>query len=183
MLKSIIGFRLSLIMIMIMNYVLKNVIVDWILDSLVLRAENNDDYKWLSQCCSISKEFKQIIYLNPLFERKKSAYMLSSVICETGIDDVEYIHELLQHSRNDYNWILNLIFNIYIKSDSAFQLYLNKKNQYKCDRLDPLCNMKLLNRSRFKKQMSRSIILNMAMDHAEMKFSYIKLRELDDFSY
>jgi hypothetical protein len=164
-----------------MDYYTQNVLIDWVMGSIIMRNDNVNRKKCqqLSLLRSVSKEIKTIIDENPLFERKKSAYLLSGVIDELGEEiDKCYIQEIdfFQHK-----YYLQYIFNNYTGIDTSYKIYKKNVHAYKLDPLDPFRNMKYIWRARFKKQMSRSIVLNMAMDHAEKKTSINFLRELAEF--
>jgi hypothetical protein len=131
-------------------------------------------------------EFKNIIDHNALFQRKKSAYMLKSCfqIMSQGINvsDIEYIIEY----KLDYKYMLNCIYNI--GSNGKYMLSENKLNYYKKgfldysnDKFNPFRRLRIFKYFEFKERTRASIMLSLALGHAEKPCYFKKTKAIDDY--
>ena len=66
-------------------------------------------------------------------------------------------------------------------NDYGSKLYQKNFFDHRDDKLHPLKNIRKFKYYQIKQQMSNSIMLKLALDHAEKPFSISKIREIDDY--
>lgn len=133
------------------------------------------------------KELKNLIDLNALFQRKKSAYKLESCFEHLSFDP-RYIYGTLieddYFDKNNYKYIANCIYNFGIGgSEFSGRTYNNfRKTHYDHteDKLNPLRRMRLYQYLLGKKNIEKSIYLSLALAHAEKPYSYTKAQTIED---
>jgi len=154
-----------------MNYLIFDIISYFII--------SNNDLDLIKNLRCVSSQFKNKIDSDKLYIRKKYAFILTNVISKIGLPLNDYF-EIID-DKNDYKYILNIIYNIYTKNDSTYfkYHYANKFNKF--DKLNPLRNIPIFKSFQIKQRMKNSILLNMALTHAEYYYSIKKARELDDY--
>ena len=139
--------------------------------------ENN--FKILSNlkltCIEYNNNIKNDIY----YKRKKNAYLLNNVLRK---NDMNYIAicDFIRF-KQDFKYMLNSIYNIYTSTDVTYNKYKQSINSYKYDKLDPLKRLPIFKKNQIKQKMKSSIMLNMALDHAEKRFSFNAAREIHDY--
>ena len=137
------------------------------------------DFYLICNLRNVSIKFKEIIDNDILFVRKKYAYILNNVINKFGLTFNE-IWEIIDH-KNDFKYLMNCIYNIYTENDFSYfkNDYINKFN--KSDKLNPLKNLPSFKYYQIKERMKNSILLNIALIHADYFYSIKKAREIDDY--
>ena len=150
----------------------------------------NNLFNYLS-IFKINKETKTIIDNNLLFQRKKSVILLNKLLSSNGYD-YNIISGLLTPTngvlntdkvdldcRNHFTDVLGSIIDLYFNGcDKEYEKYKKNFYNYKNDCLDPFCRLKNFWRNKIKNRMKESILLNMALSHADYEYSIIKGREL-----
>jgi hypothetical protein len=152
-----------------------------------------DNYYFDDFCgsvCSLRlgcKELKNIIDLNALFQRKKSAYMLESCFQHLSIDS-RYIYGTLivdeYFDKNEYKYIANSIYNIGVGggefSGRSYNNFRKSHYDHTEDKLNPLRTMRLYQYLLAKKKIEKSIYLSLALAHAEKPYSFSKAQTIED---
>lgn len=170
-----------------MDYYSFNIFIDWILLYNNYNYEYNIDF--IDNLKIINKTFYDCLQQNIMYKRVLSANLLNKNFYIKGYDS-DLISDLLlpvngivsnnkKYNDNikDFNWLLRIIFPEYNNSYN-----INKKIfDYKEDRLDPFRNIRLFPARRLKKHIKNSIMLSLAMHHAEYNYSSNKLREIDEY--
>ena len=170
-----------------MDYYSFNIFIDWIL------LYNNYNYEFyidfIDNLKIINKTFYDCLQQNIRYKRVLSANLLKKNFYIKGYDS-DLIFDLLKsingivsdnkkyNNIKDFNWLLRLIFPDY---NSCFKDLNKEIFNYRNDILDPFKNIRLCPAKRLKKRMKYSIMLSLAMHHAEYNYSMNKLREIDDY--
>ena len=156
---------------MIMDYNIFDIVSYYII--------SKNHFSLINNLRNVSIKFKKIIDNDKLFVRKKYAYILNNVLNQFDLT-LDELWELIEN-KSDYKYILNCIFNIYTKNDFTYYKhdYVNKFNKY--DKLNPLKNLPLFKYYQIKQRIEKSILLNMALIHADYFYSIKKAKEIDDY--
>ena len=154
-----------------MNYLITTLIIDYYVD-----INKTNICKKLKL---INHNFKNIIDSNILYKRKNNANKLVAVL-----RDLDMTHNILYQYiefKCDYKYILNSIYNIGTGTDFTYGVFKKNISEYKNDKLAPFRNIRVYKSLEFKIRMKNSILLSMALDHAEKPYSLAKAREIDDY--
>jgi len=154
-----------------MNYL----VFDMVLSYLI----SNNKYNNLAYLRVINLDFKNYIDNNILYQRKKIAFMLTKVIDNFQID-FNSLTEIITN-KQDFKYMLNCIYNIGSSTDFTFDYHKKSLMDYNVDELNPLKRIRIFKYIQIKKKMKTSIMLNLAISHAEKPYSIAKTRELCDF--
>ena len=140
----------------------------------------NNSFIILNKMNLTCKTYNNIIKNDIYYNRKKSAYLLNEILINK-LNSIFYnIYDFLD-KHYDYKYILNSIFNIYIYDDLSYNNYIKNLLQYKNDKLNPFNRLPLFKKTEIKNRMNESIILNMALDHAEKNYSFNIAKEIDEY--
>ena len=150
----------------------------------------NNLFNIISMLRVVNKENKTIVDNNQLFQRKKSALLLQKIFNDAGYEYYNILELLtptngvLNTNKVDLDCIyyfsdtLASIIDFYFYGcDKEYEKYKNKFYNYKDDSLDPFCRLKKFWRNKIKDRMKQSILLNMALSHADYDYSNLKGRE------
>ncbi len=171
-----------------MDYYSFNIFIDWILLYNNYNYEYNIDF--IDNLKIINKTFYDCLQQNIMYKRALSANLLKKNFYIKGYDcDLVYdlseptngvINTKKKDSDNirEFNWLMKNVFPDY---NSGFNNLNKEIFDYKEDRLDPFRNIRLCPARRLKKHIKNSIMLSLAMHHAEYNYSMNKLREIDDY--
>jgi hypothetical protein len=171
-----------------MDYYTFNIFIDWILLYNNLNYEYNIDF--IDNLKIVNKTFYNSLQENIMYKRVLSVNLLNLNFLIKGYDS-NLVYDLLQPTNGiintkkkdldnirDYNWLLK---NIFPDNNNGFSSLNKGIFNYRNDRLDPFRNIRLCPARRLKNQIKNSIMLSLAMHHAEYNYSMNKFREIDDY--
>ena len=155
---------------------------------------NNNDFTKIKKLTSLCNNNNLYIKNNIMYKRKKSASLLCKLFLDTGYD-LYTLNELFTPTNTiitsnskdtdvlkEYNSCLRTLFDYnFDYNDYGFKLYKKNFFDYRDDKLHPLKNIRKFKYYQIKQQMSNSIMLKLALDHAEKSFSILKIREIDEY--
>ena len=142
----------------------------------------NNSFNILNNLKLTCNTYNNIIKNDVYFIRKKNAYLLNKVISKIDINfNILLKHDDYFDHYYDYKYLLNSIFNIYTKNDITYKNYIKTFSQYKNDKLDPLKRIPHFKKIEIKERKQTSIMLNMALDHAEKQYSFNIAKEIDEY--
>ena len=99
----------------------------------------------LTNLCELSYETKMYLFLHHIYKKKKAAYLLHKVVKSLELDSFD-IQEIIERKKT-FNYILNAFYTAsntnYIYVDSCIKSYKHSVFDYKVDRLNPFCRLKL----------------------------------------
>ena len=171
-----------------MDYYCFNVFIDWIL----LYNNYNYDYNidFIDNLKIINKTYYNCLQENIMYKRALSANLLKKNFYIKGYD-CDLVYDLLEPTNGvintkkkdsdnirEFNWLMKNVFPDY---NSGFNNLNKEIFNHRNDRLDPFRNIRLCPSRRLKKRIKYSIMLSLAMHHAEYNYSMNKLREIDDY--
>ena len=140
----------------------------------------NNSFNILNNLKLTCNTYNDIIKNDIYYIRKKSAYLLNKVLIKELDSNFYNIYDFLDQYY-DYKYILNSIFNIYTEGDFTYNHFINNCSKYKQDKLNPFKRLPLFKKNEIINRMNNSIVLNMALDHAEKKYSFDIAREIDEY--
>ena len=141
--------------------------------------ENN--FKILHNLKLTCNKYNNNIESDIYYQRKKNAYILHNTFKKIDMD-YNYISDFINNmNKHDFKYMINSIYNIYSNTDITFNNYKQTIYSYKYDNLNPLKRLPVIKKNQIKQKMKSSILLNMALDHAEKQFSFNVAREIDDY--
>lgn len=151
-----------------MNYLVFDLFLSYLI--------SNNKYNNLAYLRRINLDFKSYIDNNILYQRKKYAFMLTKVIDNFQID-FNSLTEIITN-KQDFKYMLTCIYNIGSSCDFTFHYYKRSLMDYNVDKFHPLKKMRFFKYIEIKKKMKTSIMLNLALSHAEKPYSIAKTKEL-----
>ena len=164
-----------------MNYLILKILTDNLLDKKELKILESLKYT--------NKNAFNIINKNNLYLRITSAELLKKTL-EILDFDIYYFYggdnfytiqeEILIKYLNS---ILNNICNIGLLNTATYNNYKINLRDYSKDKLNPFKNLRLFKYKEFKNKIenSDSLLLKMALDHAENPYSIAKAREINEY--
>ena len=156
-----------------MNYLILEILTDNLL--------NKKQFKILESLKHTNKNTKNIINKNNLYLRIRSAELLKKVILNLNTN-IEHFWE----TKYQFNLMLSNIFNIEsFMYDRTYSNYKINIADYSKDKLNPFKNLRIFKYKEFKNEIknSNSILLKLALDHAENPYSIAKAREINNYFY
>tara|TARA_B100000035_G_scaffold315420_1_gene335990 strand:- start:4501 stop:4971 length:471 start_codon:yes stop_codon:yes gene_type:complete len=150
-----------------------------IFETFIYYVLQENNFKILSNLRLTCSEYNDNIKNDIYYQRKKNAYLLHNTINKIDMD-CNNIWDFVS-DKHDFKYMLNNIYNIYTSSDFTYTNYKQSIHSYKYDNLNPLKRLPIFRKNQIKQKMKSSIMLNMALDHAEKQFSFNIAREIDDY--
>ena len=157
-----------------MDYLIIDVFAQYLIDSSLMGC--------VTKFREVRQECSAVIDANRLFQRKKSAFMLKKAIINGDITCLDIGD--LKGGKDDlfmYKYMLNLIYDMGTCYDFSYYLYRRKCCEYRQDKLSPFRLLRLRDYRSIKKMIDGSIMLSMALDHAEHSYSINKMRAIADY--
>ena len=171
---------------MLTDFLLLEIITSYLL--------NNNDFTKIKILTSLCNNNNLYIKNNIMYKRKKSASLLCKLFINTGYnlytlnDLFTPTNTIISSNSKDsdvlkeYNSYLRTLFDYnFDYNDYGFKLYKKNFFDHRDDKLHPLKNIRKFKYYQIKQQMSNSIMLKLALDHAEKPFSIFKIREIDEY--
>ncbi len=152
----------------------------------------NNDFKTINSLNKLDKTINLLIATNELFIKKKSSRLLINIFLKNGYDYQEVIDIITPTNTifntnkkdndniKDFNSILRSFYDTYYNENYHFTHYIKTFNEYKKDKLNPMKRLPGIIYKRIEIEKTKSINLNMALDHAEKKYSLNKAREIGE---
>tara|TARA_B100001094_G_scaffold303147_1_gene331020 strand:- start:501 stop:971 length:471 start_codon:yes stop_codon:yes gene_type:complete len=150
-----------------------------IFETFIYYVLQENNFKILNNLRLTCSEYNDNIKNDIYYQRKKNAYLLHNTINKIDMD-YNNIWDFVK-DKHDFKYLLNNIYNIYISTDFTYTNYKQSIYSYKYDNLNPLKRLPIFRKNQIKQKMKSSIMLNMALDHAEKQFSFNIAREIDDY--
>lgn len=150
-----------------------------IFETFIYYVLQENNFKILNNLRLTCSEYNDNIKNDIYYQRKKNAYLLHNTINKIDMD-YNNIWDFVK-DKHDFKYMLNNIYNIYTSTDFTYTNYKQSVYSYKYDNLNPLKRLPIFRKNQIKQKMKSSIMLNMALDHAEKQFSFNIAREIDDY--
>ena len=150
-----------------------------IFETFIYYVLQENNFKILNNLRLTCSEYNNNIKNDIYYQRKKNAYLLHNTINKIDMD-YNNIWDFVK-DKHDFKYMLNNIYNIYTSTDFTYTNYKQSVYSYKYDNLNPLKRLPIFKKNQIKQKMKSSIMLNMALDHAEKQFSFNIAREIDDY--
>lgn len=150
-----------------------------IFETFIYYVLQENNFKILNNLRLTCSEYNDNIKNDIYYQRKKNAYLLHNTINKIDMD-YNNIWDFVK-DKHDFKYMLNNIYNIYTSTDFTYTNYKQSVYSYKYDNLNPLKRLPIFKKNQIKQKMKTSIMLNMALDHAEKQFSFNIAREIDDY--
>ena len=150
-----------------------------IFETFIYYVLQENNFKILNNLTLTCSEYNDNIKNDIYYQRKKNAYLLHNTINKIDMD-YNNIWDFVK-DKHDFKYMLNNIYNIYTSTDFTYTNYKQSVYSYKYDNLNPLKRLPIFRKNQIKQKMKSSIMLNMALDHAEKQFSFNIAREIDDY--
>lgn len=170
---------------MLTDFLLKEIFISYLL--------NNNDFTKIKTLTSLCNNNNLYIKNDIMYKRKKSASLLCKLFPDNGFD-LYTLNELLTPTNTvintnsidsdvikEFNTCLRTLFDSNYLNNYGYKLYIKYLLDYRNDKFNPLKNIRKFKYHQIKQQISSSIMLNLALDHAEKPFSISKIREIDDY--
>lgn len=150
-----------------------------IFETFIYYVLQENNFKILNTCKLLCNEYNNVIKNDVYFQRKKNAYLLNNVLSKFDMD-FNSIFDFIS-CNHDFKYMLNNIYNIYTCNDFTYNNYKQSLYFYKYDILDPLKRLPIFKKNQIKQRMEESIVLKLALDHADKNYSFNLSREIDDY--
>ena len=150
-----------------------------IFETFIYYVLQENNFKILNNLRLTCSEYNDNIKNDIYYQRKKNAYLLHNTINKIDMD-YNNIWDFI-NDKHDFKYMLNNIYNIYTSTDFTYTNYKQSLYSYKYDKLDPFKRLSIFKINQIKQKMKSSIMLNMALDHAQKQFSFNIAREIDDY--